>query len=115
MNLPESMSTAARITQRGTLRVGVKFDLPPFGFSSAEGQIVGFDVDIAREFAGRWLGDANAVELVQVTSADRIPRLTSGEIDLLMAALPHRRERDALIDFSQTYFMGGQSLLVKTD
>ena len=51
VNLPESMSTAARITQRGTLRVGVKFDLPPFGFSSAEGQIVGFDVDIAREFA----------------------------------------------------------------
>jgi len=108
----DSVSTASRVVQRGVIRVGVKYDTAPFGFTDENGEIIGFDIDLAREFAQRWLGDANAVKLVRVTSADRIPRLTAGDIDIILAALPVQRERDALVDFSQTYFIGGQGLLV---
>lgn len=108
-------STAAIITQRGKIRIGVRQDVRPFGFLDDAGQLAGFDIDLAREFAKRWLGDPTAVELVPVSSADRIPRLTAGDVDLLIAAMPHKRERDALIDFSDPYFVDGQTLLVRND
>lgn len=104
-------STAARVLQRGKLRVGVRADAPPFGQQDENQEITGFDIDLAHEFARRWLGDANAIELVDVTSSDRIPRLVTGDVDMLLAAIPLKREREALIDFSQTYFMDGQALL----
>jgi ABC-type amino acid transport substrate-binding protein len=107
-------STAARILGRGKMRIGIRFDLRPFGFLNNDGQLVGYDVDLAHELARRWLGDPNAVEFVQVSVADRILRLLNGEVDLLLAGLEYRRERDAFIDFSQEYYVGGQTLLVRT-
>ncbi|MCB0187042.1 MAG: transporter substrate-binding domain-containing protein, partial [Caldilineaceae bacterium] len=108
-------STAAIIVARGKLRVGVRQDAPPFGAINSAGALVGFDIDLAHEVARRWLGDANAVEFVAVSAADRIPRLASGDVDLLFAAMPYKRERDAFIDFSQPYFVDGQVLLVRDD
>jgi formylglycine-generating enzyme len=109
------LSTAARIRNRGRVRVGVRLDVQPFGLLDAGGQPTGFDVDLAREFARRWLGDPGAVDLIPVTAADRIPRLLSGEVDLLLAALEQRRERDAFIDFSQDYYRAGYTLLTRVD
>ncbi|MEZ4727873.1 MAG: transporter substrate-binding domain-containing protein [Caldilineaceae bacterium] len=108
-------STAAIITKRGKLRVGVRRDVRPFGFVDANGELSGFDIDLAHEFARRWLNHEGALELVIVSAADRIPRLTSGDVDLLIAAMPHKRERDALIDFSEPYFVDGQALLTRSD
>jgi polar amino acid transport system substrate-binding protein len=112
---PPALSRMEEILSRGELLVGVKYDFAPFGFVNAEGDVVGFDVDIAREFAARWLGDPDAVELVRVTSDTRIPVLASGGIDLAIASMTHKQERDDLIDFSQTYFLDGQSLLVRVE
>ncbi len=104
-----------QILAEGKLVAGVKYDFEPFGFLNENDEVVGFDVDIMREFSRRWLGDANAVELVQVTSSNRIQKLAAGEVDILAASMTHKKERDELIDFSQTYFLDGQSLLVRTD
>jgi len=101
------------IRARGKLLVGVKYDFPPFGFLDKQGKVQGFDVDIAHEFAGRWLGSPSAVELVPVTSDTRIPFLATGAVDLVIASMTHTQQRDDLIDFSQTYFWDGQSLLVR--
>lgn len=109
---PTPGSSVAKILNRGKLRIGVRQDAKPFGFIDSNGQLVGFDIDLAHEFARRWLGSADAVELVKVSPSDRVPRLAAGEVDLLIAAMSNKRERDALIDFSQTYFIDGQSLLV---
>lgn len=106
-------STAARIVNRNQLRVGIRLDQKPFGFLDANNQPAGFDVELAQEFAQRWLGDRNRVYFVQVTAADRIPQLLSGNVDLLLAALEYRRERDAFIDYSQEYYLGGQGLLTR--
>lgn len=108
-------STAAIIVKRGKIRVGVRQDASPFGFIDSNGTLVGFDIDLAHEFARRWFGDPAAVELVTVSAADRIPRLTAGDVDLLLAAMPNKREREAFIDFSQPYFVDGQTLLVRTN
>ncbi|MEZ4713217.1 MAG: transporter substrate-binding domain-containing protein [Caldilineaceae bacterium] len=104
---------ATRIINRSRIRVGIRDDFPPFGQIADSGEPVGFDIDLAREFAKRWLGDPELVEFRRVSSSNRIPLLASGEVDLLFASMPYKRERDALIDFSQTYFLNGLSLLVR--
>ena len=102
-------NTIAKIKARGKLLAGVKFDTPPFGFLDDKNQPVGFDIDLMRKIAEH-IGVS--VELVSVTSPTRIPMLVSGNVDLVAASMTHTRERDKTIDFSITYYTGGQSLLV---
>ncbi|MEJ1975812.1 MAG: transporter substrate-binding domain-containing protein [Acetobacteraceae bacterium] len=55
------------------------------------------------------------MEFTKVTSVSRVPLLLSGNIDLVAASMTHTRERERTIDFSLTYYTGGQSLLVPKD
>lgn len=108
-------SVVDRMREDGFFVAGVKYDAPPFGYRDAVGDRSGFEVALMREFARRWLGDPDAVEFVQVTSSNRIPRLIAGEIDIIAATMTHTKGRDALIDFSQTYYQDGQNILVRRD
>lgn len=101
--------TLAKIRERGKLIAGVKLDTPPFGFLDDKNEPAGFDIDLVRKVGAR-LGVP--VELVKVTSPTRIPLLVSGNVDLVAASMTHTRERDKAIDFSITYYTGGQSLMV---
>ena len=114
-NGPTTATRLAQIHARRKLLVGVAYDFPPFGFVGADGQIQGFDIDLCRELARRWLGDGDALELVRVTPETAIPLLRAGQVDLIVAALPLNWHNRALIDFSQSYFADGQSLLTRAD
>lgn len=112
---PPTTSRWGQLQTRGKLLVGVAYDFAPFGFLGDDGQPRGFDIDLSREFARRWLGDADALELVRVTPATAIPLLMAGQVDLIAAALPFTWANRALIDFSQSYFLDGQSVLTRAD
>jgi len=105
-------STLEVIKKRGRLIVGVKTDFPPFGYIDAAGKNAGFDVDVAHEFGTALLGDPAKVELVSVTSGNRIPYLQSGKIDIIIATVTVTDERRKVVDFSDPYFMSGELLLV---
>src|SRR5215467_3630959 len=105
----QAQGTIAKIKERGKLLAGVKLDTPPFGYLDDKNEPVGFDIEIVRKIAAR-IGVP--VELVKVTSATRIPLLVSGNVDLVAASMTHTRERDRAIDFSITYYTGGQSLML---
>lgn len=99
------------IRARGALFCGVKDSTVPFGYIDEQTkQIVGFDIDMCKAVADK-LGVK--LELKTVTSATRIPMLTQGSVDMVAATMTHKFERDDVIDFSITYFMDGQKLLVK--
>src|SRR5262245_51192016 len=84
----------SKIKDRGTLKAGVKFDTPPFGFLDDKNEPVGFDLDIVRKI-GEKLGVK--VEFVKVTSPTRVPLLVSGNVDIVAASMTHTRERDKVI------------------
>jgi polar amino acid transport system substrate-binding protein len=107
--LPARAGTLDDVKARGKLIAGVRFDSPPFGSLDENGKPVGFDIDLINE-VGKRLGIP--VELVQVTAKTRIPMLESGKIDVIAAALTHSRERDKQIDFSISYLLDGQKILV---
>ena len=102
------------IKKRGVIKIGVKYDAPPFGSLSPQtNQVTGFDVDIARAIAKKLLGSPDKVELVQVKSDNRIPLVQNGDIDAFVATATITPARMKTIDFSNVYYRAGQSLLVK--
>ena len=104
--------SVSKVKARGKLLAGVKFDTPPFGYLDDANVPTGFDLDIVRAVAAH-IGVP--VEFEKVTSVSRIPLLLSGNVDLIAASMTHTRERGRAIDFSLTYYTGGQSLLVAKD
>lgn len=100
------------IKSDGVLIVAVAKNFPPFSYEDEHGRRVGFDVDIARLFAKRWLGDENAVEFKAVDSDQRIPILIDGDAHLTIAAMTATSERCAQVACSQVYFEDGARLLV---
>lgn len=111
--LPDNATTGARIRSRGFLRVGVPYDLYPFGYVSEDGKVAGFCVDLGRELARRWLRDAQVVQFRQVRSDTAVEHLQAGDVDIIVATLRHTQEWEAGIDFSLPYFFDGQALLVR--
>lgn len=109
------LATAASLDEvkmKGKLLVGVKTDFPPFGYVDSAGKNQGFDVDLARALAKALFDDENKVELVTVTSGNRIPFLYSEWIDLIIATMTVTDERRQVLDFSEPYFLSGSLLLV---
>jgi putative glutamine transport system substrate-binding protein len=104
-----------KIQDRGKIVVGVKYDQPGFGYlNPMSNQLEGFDVDMGRAIARRIFGDENAVEFKEAISKNRIPYLNDGTVDIVIATMTANEERAQQIDFSDCYYVAGQSLLVKT-
>lgn len=88
------------IAARGTVRIGVPDDLPPFGALNEGGELEGYDVDVANLLA-RDLGVR--AELVPLKSGNRVASLLTHRVDLLVANLGVNPERARSIAFSTPY------------
>jgi ABC-type amino acid transport substrate-binding protein len=101
------------IQEAGTLRCGVKFDVLGFGFRNPEsGDIEGLDADLCRAVAASM--DVEP-EFVEAISANRIPYLQEDRVDLVISTMTRNAEREEQIDFSNVYYVAGQSILVMDD
>ncbi|MBV7485377.1 transporter substrate-binding domain-containing protein [Bordetella sp. BOR01] len=88
------------ILARGSIRVAIPTDYPPFGFVGPDMKPQGLDVEIARLIADK-LGVK--AELVPVTAPNRIPYLQTSKTDLTISSLGKTPERAKVIDFSIAY------------
>jgi aspartate/glutamate/glutamine transport system substrate-binding protein len=105
-----------RIQDNGKLVIGVKYDVPTFGYLNPRNNTLeGFDVDLGKAIAREVLGSESAADFKQAVSADRIPFLNAGQVDLVLSTMTANEERAQQIDFTDAYYVAGQSLLVKKD
>ncbi|MGH3858408.1 glutamate ABC transporter substrate-binding protein [Actinokineospora sp.] len=110
--MPEG-STMKKIQDRGRLIAGVDQNTFLFGFRNpTSNQIEGFDIDRVREIAAAIFGDANKVQFKVITSAERIPALQKGEVDIVVRTMTATCARWVDINFSAIYYVAGQRLLV---
>ncbi len=103
-------TTMGEIQEAGEITIGVKYDVPPFGFNNPQsGEVEGFDVDL-----GRYIADRLGVEPVfrEATSDNRIPLLVDGTIDMILSTMTITEERDVEIDFSEPYYVANGDILV---
>lgn len=106
-------TTMARLQQAGEITIGVKFEVPPFGFKNVQsGDVEGFDIDVAQAIADELGVEANYIEAL---SDNRIPFLKDGTADLILSTMTINAERDEEIDFSDPYFIARGRILVKED
>lgn len=109
----EENSALLQAQERDKLIVGIKTDVPLFGFEKPDSnEVEGFDVDIAKALAKYLLGSEDKLELKAVSSSSRLALLQANEIDVLVATTTITDERKKLVDFSDSYFDLGQSILV---
>ena len=97
------------------LVVGVKCDSKPFGFVAENGEIQGFDVDVAKAVSQNIIGNENALELVCVNAQGRIGDLNSKKVDMLIAAMSITDARANVVRFSSPYYIAGQAVMVKNN
>ncbi|APV50225.1 amino acid ABC transporter substrate-binding protein [Betaproteobacteria bacterium GR16-43] len=88
------------VKKAGVLKVAVPQDFPPFGTVGPDLKPLGYDIDVA-ELLAKELGVK--IELVPVTSANRIPYLTTKKVDLVISSLGKNPDREKVIDFSTAY------------
>jgi polar amino acid transport system substrate-binding protein len=85
---------------------------PPFNFITEDGDVDGFDVDVAREIARRL-----DMELDYVTTAwdGIIEGLRAGRYDGILGSMGITPEREEIVDFSEPYYYSGPQLIVHED
>lgn len=101
------------IIERGVLRVGVKQDVPNFGYKNPDsGEFEGLEIDIARKIADELGVD---IEFTPVTAQTRGPLLDNGQVDLVIATFTITEERKLLYNFTTPYYTDAVGFLVNKD
>lgn len=105
------------IKQRGYIIAGVKGDSPPFGYHDKDGILIGVDIEIVKSIAQEIFDEPteDRIQYVLVEPQNRISKLNTKEVDILVATLSINPKRRLVLDFSIPYFVASQKLMVKKD
>lgn len=104
-----------KIKEEGKIVLGTAADYPPYEFHKqidGEDQIVGFDIEIAKEIAAD-LGVE--LEIKDMKFDGLLAALKAGNIDFIIAGMVPTSERAESVDFSIPYYEAEQKLLTKTE
>ena len=96
----QAQSALDNIQKSRTIKIAIPTDFPPYGFVGIDLQPQGLDIDMAN-YIGAKMGVK--VELVIVTSANRIAYLQTKKADLVISTLGKNPEREKVIDFTSAY------------
>ena len=103
------------VRARGKLIVGVTSEAPPFGFIDDNGQLVGFDIDVAKLVAKATFGDDTKIELFKQGFAARWPNTQNGTIDFGIMVTTVYADRAQQVAFTRPYIDSGIVVVVRKD
>ncbi len=95
-----------------TLRIGVEGAYPPFSYTTADGTLEGFDIDIAKALCAEMEREC---ELVQQEWDGMIPALKAQKFDAIVASMSITEERKRQIDFSDKYYQTPARVVARKD
>ena len=107
--LRDGQSVLGRIRERNTIRVGFDPDRLPFSYFNAQGDLVGFDIDMAHKLAED-LGVE--IEFVPFQFATLLDQMEDDHFDVAMAGVYGTAEWSENIDFSDPYMFATMALVV---
>ena len=106
-------STLDTVLKRGKVIVGVTSESPPFGFISDQGELVGFDIDIAKLIANKLFGEDGHIEFLKQGFAARWANANSGKIDFGIQITTVHSQRPTKVAFTRSYVDSGIVLVSK--
>ena len=95
-----AQSALDEVMKNKLIKIAIPTDFPPYGFVGTDLKPQGLDIDMAN-YIGAKLGAK--VELVPVTSANRIAYLQTKKAELVISTLGKNAEREKVIDFTAAY------------
>lgn len=99
-----------RVQKAGKLVIGIDDAYPPMEFRNEKNELIGFDIDLAREI-GKRLGVE--VQWIPTEWNGVILALNSGKFDIILSAMSITEERAKQVDFSPAYINMGQVVATK--
>jgi polar amino acid transport system substrate-binding protein len=111
----QEKSRLDEVMARGKVIVGVTSEAPPFGFIDEKGELVGFDIDIAKLIAKYLFKDEspNRIEFMKQGFAARWPNVESGAVDFGIQVTTILPDRALRVGFTRPYIDSGIVLVVK--
>ncbi len=103
------------VLARGKVIVGVSSESPPFGFIDAKGQLVGFDVDIAKLIARSLFGGKENIEFVKEPFSARWANVQSGKVDFGIQLTTIYPDRLLNVSFTRSYQDSGIVIVTRDD
>lgn len=113
----QEKSKLDEVLARGKVIVGVSSESPPFGFVDEKGELVGFDVDVAKMIAKGLFGsdDPKHIEFVKQSSAARWENVNSGKVDFGIHVATILPDRIARVAFTRGYIDSAIVVIVKAN
>src|SRR5208337_4764008 len=112
----ELTGTLKKIKDSKVITLGYRESSIPFSYLNKPGDPIGYSIDLCNavvdETAKELEGIEIAVNYKKVTAEDRIPAVSSGEIDLECGSTTANFERKRKVAFSPIFFVAGTKLLV---
>ncbi|MGE4319049.1 MAG: transporter substrate-binding domain-containing protein [Deferribacterales bacterium] len=105
-------STLNKILKSGVLRVGMEAGYMPFELKNKNGEIVGFDVELAKMMAEDM---GVKLELVNTAWDGIIPALLTDKFDIIMSGMTITPQRNLQVNFCEPYIVVGQTIFIKKD
>ena len=99
-----------RVQKSGTLTVGMTGNMPPLNMTSKEGELMGYEVDLARAMAKAMGVKA---ELKTMPFAELLPALEAGKIDMIISNMTITPGRNLKVAFVGPYFVSGKAFMTK--
>ncbi|MGZ8757037.1 MAG: transporter substrate-binding domain-containing protein [Aeromicrobium sp.] len=100
------------VVESKKLRVAVLPDYPPFAVQNASGTLEGYEIDVAQALADAM---GATLELTAIDGSARLATLTSGRVDVVIAAWTATDERAKTVDFTIPYVAAGSLPLFRKD
>ncbi len=101
-----------KVKEKGEFVLGLDASFPPMGFTDENGEIVGFDIDVANEVFSRM---GVTLKLQPIIWDANIQELNSGNIDCIWNGFTINAERKEKVLFTKPYMRNRQVLLVTGD
>ena len=100
------------IKEDGVIVLGLDDSFPPMGFRDSDGNVVGFDIDLAKEVASRM---GVELEIKPIDWDAKVLELNNKNIDLIWNGLTITEEREKQINFSKAYLKNRQIIITKSE
>jgi polar amino acid transport system substrate-binding protein len=113
LGLAAEPSRLDEVLKRGKLIVAVTSEIPPMGYIDEKGELVGFDIDIAKLVAKAMFEDEKKIEFVKTSFDARWPSVQAGKVDFGIMMTTIWPNRLLKVNFTRKYLDSGIAVIAR--